>query len=88
MTIKELPTQSNTVTDDSQVIYTEVLYAKIGQIALMFSLSRSTVSRYVQEASLMKEYDGINIWIAQSVNLINVKIFEKFLKEQKHKKWL
>ncbi|TDL37018.1 hypothetical protein EVU91_07945 [Macrococcoides bohemicum] len=88
MTVKELPTKTNTVTEDSQIIYTEVLYGKIGQIAKMFSLSRSTVSRYVQEASLMKEYDGINIWIAQSVNLINVKIFEKYLKEQKHKKWL
>ncbi|MBO3062772.1 helix-turn-helix domain-containing protein [Mammaliicoccus fleurettii] len=85
-TVTALPTTNNTILDEE--IYIEPIYIKATRACELFDLSRSTVNKYLQEAEEDEKYrNRISIAVAQNILLVNIRVFEEFLKS-KHKKFL
>lgn len=81
-----LPSNQNTILDEE--IYIEPIYIKATRACELFDLSRSTVNKYLQEAEEDERYrNRISIAVAQNILLVNIRVFEEFLKS-KHKKFL
>lgn len=85
-TVTVLPTTNNTILDEE--IYIEPIYIKATRACELFDLSRSTVNKYLQEAEEDEKYrNKISIAVAQNILLVNIRVFEEFLRS-KHKKFL
>ncbi|MBM6628599.1 helix-turn-helix domain-containing protein [Mammaliicoccus vitulinus] len=85
-TVTVLPSKQNTILDEE--IFIEPIYIKATRACELFDLSRSTVNKYLQEAEEDDKYrNRISIAVAQNILLVNIRVFEEFLRS-KHKKFL
>lgn len=85
-TVTVLPITNNTILDEE--IYIEPIYIKATRACELFDLSGSTVNKYLQEAEEDEQYrNKISIAVAQNILLVNIRVFEEFLRS-KHKKFL
>ncbi|MDO5375725.1 MAG: helix-turn-helix domain-containing protein [Staphylococcus rostri] len=84
--IIEIPNESNVLLDEK--VYVKKLYAKATRIHELFSVSRSTIYKWLkayEEDNLGVE----NLYIDLSANmtLVNIEKLEEYLRKR-HKKWM
>ncbi|WP_414045412.1 helix-turn-helix domain-containing protein [Macrococcus equi] len=80
------PHPSNSVLSDDQVAPVKMIYCKVSTLPKLFNISKATCYRFLKEADTLDEFkDRICVDVSATLTLVNIEVFEEFLKS-KHKK--
>ncbi|MEB8067477.1 helix-turn-helix domain-containing protein [Mammaliicoccus fleurettii] len=83
--LQHLPTRDNVITDDVKVI-TKPLYATPKRIGELFGISRSTVSRILNQYDLNNQgVEDLYFSLSATLTVVDIDAFRKYLKARNKK---
>lgn len=84
-TLNVIPSRTNTVISDKQVVVIEPIFARPNQLAKIYDISPSTISNYIKEIEASNDFSYLVKRPSPSIVIVEIKGFKDFLTARQKK---